>query len=762
MAAPTGVRAELHVVCDGQMGDKLMSALRRLSAACSTLLVASGLVLVPFLTGPAAAAELLQDGGFESATGNPALSPNWTEADSVRSSPLCNTTACTNVNGTSVPRSGNAWVRFGGSDQANHTASISQAVVIPAGTATLTYWYRNGEVSTPYTATLQVKVDGTTVKTHTETSPAQSTYTQQSVNLSTYANGASHTISFNYANNATGTNRMIVDDVSLTHTAPPVTTGTPTVTSTVPATQGATTTPLVKGTAETGSTVTLYSNNSCSSAALGSGPAATYAGAGITATVPANATTTIYAKATKSGQNASACSSTSASFTSDTTAPPLVTFASVTPTSPNPSTTPVLKGTAQAGSTVKIYATSGCTGTPVATGTAAELTSPGLTATVVVGTTTTFKATATDAVGNTSACSSSSLVYTSDLFDGGFEATVGSDSPSWVEADSLVGSPLCLKSTCDSGGGVTAPRTGNAWAWFGGVDGPVSAGQTASLAQTLTIPVGTLSLTYYYKNGSVTAPFDAQLLVQVDGTTVKTTFEAPVADEAYSLQYADLSAYANGASHTISFEYTNGAEGLNSMTVDDVHLSAVSATLTGTPTVTATVPVSPSTSTTPLVKGTAEAGSTVTLYSNSTCTSAALGAGPAAAFAGTGITATVPMNAITRIYARASKAAQRDSACSPTFATYTAAAPPDTQLTKKPKKKVLTLKRKARVTFKFTSPTVGAKFECSVDGAAYAACTSGQKFKLKLGKHTFLVRAVAAGMADATPEKFSFKIKRRH
>ena len=48
-----------------------------------------------------------------------------------------------------------------------------------------------------------------------------------------------------------------------------------------------------------------------------------------------------------------------------------------------------------------------------------------------------------------------------------------------------------------------------------------------------------------------------------------------------------------------------------------------------------------------------------------------------------------------------------------------------------------------------------------MDGAAFRACTSGQKFKMKLGKHTFLVRAVAFGMADATPDKFTFKIKRR-
>ena len=330
-----------------------MSALRRLSAACSTLLVASGLVLVPFLTGPAAAAELLQDGGFESATGNPLNSPNWSETNS----PLCTTAICGSTGGTA--RSGTKWARFGGSSTAGQTSGLSQAVTIPAGTASLTYWYRNGVVSPSSTpARLLVRVDSTTVMTHTEASSAQGSYGQQTINLSAYANGAAHTISFAYTNGSTGNNTMTVDDVSLNHTPPPVT-ATPTVTSTVPATQGNTTAPLVKGTAETGSTVTLYSNSSCSSAALGNGPAATFAGAGIAATVPANATTTIYARASKSGQSNSACSSTSVSYTSDTTAPPLVTFSSVTPASPNPSTTPVLKGTAQAGSTVKLYATVG-------------------------------------------------------------------------------------------------------------------------------------------------------------------------------------------------------------------------------------------------------------------------------------------------------------------------------------------------------------------------------------------------------------------
>ena len=128
---------------------------------------------------------------------------------------------------------------------ANHTASIAQTVVIPAGTASLTYWYRNSQVSSPFTATLQVRVDGNTVQTHTEASTPQSSYSQQTVDLSAFANGASHTISFNFANGDAGTNRMIVDDVSLNHTPP--TTAQPTVTSTVPASPATTTTPQVIG-----------------------------------------------------------------------------------------------------------------------------------------------------------------------------------------------------------------------------------------------------------------------------------------------------------------------------------------------------------------------------------------------------------------------------------------------------------------------------------------------------------------------------------
>lgn len=88
----------------------------------------------------------------------------------------------------------------------------------------------------------------------------------------------------------------------------------------------------------------------------------------------------------------------------DRTAPSAPALAT-TPSSPAASLAPRVSGTAEAGSTVALYASTDCTGAPVATGTAAELASPGFAVTVAAGTTTPFTATATDAAGNTSACS---------------------------------------------------------------------------------------------------------------------------------------------------------------------------------------------------------------------------------------------------------------------------------------------------------------------------------------------------------------------
>jgi hypothetical protein len=84
---------------------------------------------------------------------------------------------------------------------------------------------------------------------------------------------------------------------------------------------------------------------------------------------------------------------------------------STDPASPSLSGTPRILGSAEAGSTVRIYAGSGCAGAPAATGSAAELSSPGIGVDVAATGTATFSATATDAAGNVSGCSAT-ISYT--------------------------------------------------------------------------------------------------------------------------------------------------------------------------------------------------------------------------------------------------------------------------------------------------------------------------------------------------------------
>jgi subtilisin family serine protease len=84
-------------------------------------------------------------------------------------------------------------------------------------------------------------------------------------------------------------------------------------------------------------------------------------------------------------------------------AAPLLT--STSPASPASNAAPKILGSAEAGSTVKIYSGSSCKGVPTATGTASSLSSPGIGVNVPNSSTAQFSAKATDAAENTSVCS---------------------------------------------------------------------------------------------------------------------------------------------------------------------------------------------------------------------------------------------------------------------------------------------------------------------------------------------------------------------
>lgn len=85
-------------------------------------------------------------------------------------------------------------------------------------------------------------------------------------------------------------------------------------------------------------------------------------------------------------------------------------------------------------------------------------------------------------------------------------------------------------------------------------------------------------------------------------------------------------------------------------------------------------------------------------------------------------------------------------------------APPETTISMKPP----ALTRTARALFRFAA-NEPATFECSLDGAPFATCSSPlQLTGLATGPHTFRVRAVdAAALTDPTPAEHSWTVDRR-
>jgi MYXO-CTERM domain-containing protein len=98
---------------------------------------------------------------------------------------------------------------------------------------------------------------------------------------------------------------------------------------------------------------------------------------------------------------------------------------------------------------------------------------------------------------------------------------------------------------------------------------------------------------------------------------------------------------------------------------------------------------------------------------------------------------------------RARDAAGNVDATPASFSWTVDAGPPDTTLTSKPP----ALTNATSATFAFTSNEAGATFECSLDGAAFTACTSPVNYSaLGMGSHTFVVRAKdGSGQRDASP-----------
>jgi len=87
--------------------------------------------------------------------------------------------------------------------------------------------------------------------------------------------------------------------------------------------------------------------------------------------------------------------------------------------------------------------------------------------------------------------------------------------------------------------------------------------------------------------------------------------------------------------------------------------------------------------------------------------------------------------------------------------------PPQTKISKHPKKIVRTKKMRVKARFTFKSSETGSRFACKLDKGKWKACKSAKSYKVKRGKHTFRVRATdKAGNVDRTPAKWVWRVKR--
>ncbi len=200
---------------------------------------------------------------------------------------------------------------------------------------------------------------------------------------------------------------------------------------------------------------------------------------------------------------------------------------------------------------------------------------------------------ATDGDGCSASCeieAQSSCTYadgTSLLQDGGWEQgglLLGMPNPFWSEAsDPDIGgelfTPICSEAFCLFDPNAQFAVQGGNFLWFGGgVQGPGGGAATASVTQSVSIPAGTVDLSFYALRDLCFAGQGDMLTLSVDATPVF-TLDCEATDTDWVRYTADISAFADDTSHDITFTgvttATAGAADYSNFFVDFASLGAL-------------------------------------------------------------------------------------------------------------------------------------------------------------------------------------------
>lgn len=173
------------------------------TAATATLTVTDG--------GSACPAQLIEDTSFEATTADGGSNPFWNSTTTQGDSTFWS------IAGGATVRTGSWAAWFGGyGTVTSETHEFSQTVTIPdAGGATLKYW-RNIARTGANTNTVTFSVDGTVLRTENLVTLGTSGWTEQSLDLSAYADGQPHLIKVSYTHSGGGQDaNYFLDDITL-------------------------------------------------------------------------------------------------------------------------------------------------------------------------------------------------------------------------------------------------------------------------------------------------------------------------------------------------------------------------------------------------------------------------------------------------------------------------------------------------------------------------------------------------------------------
>ncbi|MEW5849460.1 MAG: Ig-like domain-containing protein [Myxococcota bacterium] len=459
--------------------------------------------------------------------------------------------------------------------------------------------------------------------------------------------------------------------------------------------------PEFRGTAEAGSTVRLYTDAACATSAVAVGSASDFGSSGLQFTVADNSTTTVYATATDRVGNVSPCTTEGVTYVEDSSPPPPATLSAINPVGPANNRAPVVTGTAEAGTSVRIFPGPGCT-TLVGQGTAEEL-ATGITLSLPDNTTLTLYVTTEDTAGNRSTCTASSITYTVDSTPPTPPSFLGSTplSPANNNAPLIRGRApgavlvhLYRDAECTGeitgsgsatdfeGSGLSVLADDNTTTRYYGrsedVAGNISDCSPTSLAYTEdSLPpdppqiLGTQPASPANDNqprvagsaevGATVRIFtDSNCTVQVSQgasaafASTGLRVDPPVGDDSTTQFHANATDLAGNTSACTATGYTYVEDSIAPAAAD---VAAVS-------------PGGPANENNPVVTGSAEALSVVDLFDNANCTGTPIASGTAEEFSTSGIAAAVADDSITTIHARATDVAANPGPCSATYVTY--------------------------------------------------------------------------------------------